>query len=76
MVPPPPCSDTCHGPYTHSERGVKAIADVILGHGNVTLGISTHSYSQVLVLPCGYKRVSVPSHQELLRWPRNTDVGL
>lgn len=43
--------------------------DVTLGHWNVTSVISTHSYSQVLPLPNGYKTVSVLSHQELLRWP-------
>ncbi|XP_061323904.1 carboxypeptidase A1-like [Pezoporus flaviventris] len=60
-----PCSETYRGPYAHSEREVKAIADFILGHGNVKLVISIHSYSQMLLYPYGYKTASAPDHQEL-----------
>ncbi|KFP81512.1 Carboxypeptidase A1, partial [Apaloderma vittatum] len=60
-----PCSETYRGPYAHSEREVKAVADFILGHGNVKSVISIHSYSQMLLFPYGYKTAPAPDHQEL-----------
>nr|XP_005504387.1 carboxypeptidase A1 isoform X1 [Columba livia] len=60
-----PCSETYHGPYAHSESEVKALADFILGHGNVKSVISIHSYSQMLLFPYGYKTAPVPNHQEM-----------
>lgn len=71
-----PCSETYRGPYAHSESEVKSIVDFILGHGNVKALISIHSYSQMLMFPYGYKRTPAPDYQELVRWPRNVEVGL
>ncbi|NWI91980.1 CBPA1 Carboxypeptidase, partial [Pitta sordida] len=60
-----PCSETYHGPFAHSEREVKAVADFIRGHGNVKSVISIHSYSQMLLFPYGYKTAPAPDHQEM-----------
>ncbi|XP_006031902.1 carboxypeptidase A1-like [Alligator sinensis] len=60
-----PCSQTYHGPCPFSENETKAIANFILGHGNVAAVISIHSYSQVLMYPYSYTSQPAPDRQEL-----------
>ncbi|XP_075455483.1 carboxypeptidase A2-like [Ascaphus truei] len=60
-----PCSDSYRGPSAESEVEVKAVADFLRGHGNVKAFVSIHSYSQLLMIPYGYKCTNPADFTEL-----------
>ncbi|KAM4677540.1 carboxypeptidase A2-like [Discoglossus pictus] len=56
-----PCSDSYRGPSAESEVEVKAIANFVRSHGKIKGFVSIHSYSQLLLIPYGYKCTN-PAH--------------
>ncbi|XP_069486220.1 carboxypeptidase A1-like [Ambystoma mexicanum] len=60
-----PCSETYHGARPHSEPEIQSIAGAVLGHGNVKVMLTIHSYSQMLLFPYGYKKEHCPDHDKL-----------
>ncbi|XP_067915877.1 carboxypeptidase A1-like isoform X2 [Heterodontus francisci] len=61
-----PCMETYHGPYPNSEPEVAAIVNFVQSHGNIKSFITVHSYSQLLMIPYGYKCVYPADYQELM----------
>ncbi|XP_069812361.1 carboxypeptidase A2-like [Dendropsophus ebraccatus] len=56
-----PCDSAYYGPRAESEVEVKAVANFIRRHGKIKGFISIHNYSQLLLLPYGYK-CTTPAH--------------
>ncbi|XP_072097941.1 carboxypeptidase A1-like [Mobula birostris] len=50
-----PCRETYRGPYANSEAEVAAIVNFVQSHRNIKSFITIHSYSQLLMVPFGYK---------------------
>ncbi|KAM9089946.1 LOW QUALITY PROTEIN: mast cell carboxypeptidase A [Megaptera novaeangliae] len=71
-----PCWEIYRGPAPESEKETKAVTDFIRSHRkSIKAYLTFHSYSQMLLLPCGYTSELPPNHEELAKVAKiGTDV--
>lgn len=60
-----PCYETYAGDSAHSEPEIKALSSYISQIPNLRLYISLHSYSQLILLPYGYKPEVADNNEDL-----------
>lgn len=66
-----PCSQIYPGRSAHSEMEIQALTNYISRIENLRLYISLHSFSQVLLLPYGYKSDVPDNHDDLYEIAEN-----
>lgn len=66
-----PCSLVYAGPFPYSEPETRAMSDFILSlEGTWKLYLTLHSYKQLWMLPWGYSKNLVETHDKLV-WPNH-----
>ncbi|MCH7343515.1 M14 family metallopeptidase [Pelomonas sp. CA6] len=63
------------GPYPTSEPEVRAMVDFITGHPNIGAAISFHTYSGVILRPCGTRSDDDMTPEDLWSYKRFSQLG-
>lgn len=70
-----PSSDVYMGPSAFSEPETKAIRDFFIAHSNVTIALSFHTFSELILYPWGGKEEGVGGTDEVLFKKMASDIA-
>jgi carboxypeptidase T len=60
-----PSSDVYHGPSAFSEPETQAVRDFVLGHPNLNILLSYHTFSELILYPWGHKYDKLSDQRDL-----------